>query len=189
MVLPRSESQNICVVTVRAVKPSLTVEGNADPGHWPVRIDLVEHAGLDAAVVEDVGGAVGDGVDAVAPEAAHVDIRDGQRAEGAGRLAADAVVAKRSWRASVRWRLGSFHGAGHQAADVEALQKQEEDRGTATIITVTPACTAPQSMAPKRPDCSAVIMHRQREFRLVGDQHQRGQELVPGAEKGKQRDR
>ena len=96
MVLPRSESQNIWVVTVEAVKPSLTWNGMRTPGEGAVGIDLVEHAGLDAALVEDVGGARGDGVDAVAPEAAHVDLRNGQRTE-CGFARARGGFEMRSW--------------------------------------------------------------------------------------------
>ncbi len=52
-------------------------------GRRPVDIDLVEHAGGNAPIVEDVDGSVGDHVGALAPEPAHFDLRDRGRPEPA----------------------------------------------------------------------------------------------------------
>ena len=62
------------------------MERNADAGGRPIRIDLIQHARIDAALIEDVRRAARDRIDPVAPETADIDLRHGERTEQGARL-------------------------------------------------------------------------------------------------------
>ena len=86
MVLPRSESQNICVVTVEAVEPSLTWKGILTPGEGRSGSIWSSMPASTQRLVENVRGAAGDRVDPSAPEAADIDLRHGGRAKQRARF-------------------------------------------------------------------------------------------------------
>src|SRR5262249_34716964 len=82
------------------------MERDLHPWRGPVRIDLLQDAGFDTSVVEDVRGAGRDGINAPTPESADVDLRDGRRPKAGTRLrwgagghslvSSDLVMASRS---------------------------------------------------------------------------------------------
>lgn len=52
----------------------LNVKWDAQAGRGAIWIDLLQHPRVDAALVENVDGMIGDSVDTIAPEAANLDM-------------------------------------------------------------------------------------------------------------------